>query len=150
MTQPIAPVGVSFPQNSSGVKSTSPAAPSSAISQVDPAVLKAAQGMEAMFLDFMMQVMRKTVPKNDLSFDSQAEQIYGSLLDTEMANRAARVGGVGLAEQIIAYLEASGYTQPKRKEAGNPTVPYRKQPQNPNTKGLTGGAPHESKSTRTR
>src|SRR4051812_33951954 len=34
-------------------------------SKVDPQMLEAAEGMEGMFLDYLMQVMRKTVPKND-------------------------------------------------------------------------------------
>jgi Rod binding domain-containing protein len=30
--------------------------------RIDPKVLEAADGMEAMFLDYMMKVMRQTVP----------------------------------------------------------------------------------------
>lgn len=77
--------------------------------KVDPQVLKAAEGMEAMFLDYMMQVMRKSVPDNEMSLDSPATKIYQSMLDSEVSQIAAKTGGVGLAEQIIAYLEAARY-----------------------------------------
>lgn len=78
-------------------------------SKVDPGILKAAEGMEAMFLDYMMKVMRQTVPKNEMDLDSPATEIYRGMLDTETAQRAAHSGGIGLADQIIAYLQPQGY-----------------------------------------
>lgn len=77
--------------------------------QVDPEVLKAAQGMEAMFLDYMMKVMRQTVPKNEMNLESPATEVYRSMLDSETAQRAARGVGIGLADQIIAYLQPESY-----------------------------------------
>jgi Rod binding domain-containing protein len=79
-------------------------------SRVDPAVLEAADGMEAMFLDYMLKVMRQTVPKGDAESDSPATEIYRGMLDSEIAQKAARTGGVGLSEQIIAYLQSRSYT----------------------------------------
>ena len=84
-------------------------------SKVDPQTLKAAQGMEAMFLDYMMKVMRETVPKNDMDLESPATNIYRSMMDSETAQKAARAGGVGLADQIVAYLEGQRYNLPKSK-----------------------------------
>ncbi|OFZ80588.1 MAG: hypothetical protein A3K03_04595 [Bdellovibrionales bacterium RIFOXYD1_FULL_44_7] len=81
--------------------------------RVDPQVLKAAEGMEAMFLDYLMKVMRQTVPKNDMDLESPATHIYTSMLDSEVAQKAARAGGVGLADQIVAYLESQRYTLPR-------------------------------------
>lgn len=78
-------------------------------SKVDPGTLKAAEGMEAMFLDYMMKVMRETVPQSDLSMDSPATKIYQGMMDSEAAERAARAGGIGLADQIVAYLESQRY-----------------------------------------
>lgn len=77
--------------------------------RVDPMILKAAEGMETLFLDYMMQAMRKTVPDNPMSLESNASRIYRGMLDSEYAEMAARRGGVGLADDIIAYLEASRY-----------------------------------------
>src|SRR6185312_14583013 len=61
-------------------------------SKVDPQVIKAAEGMEAMFLDYMMKVMRETVPKNDMDLESPATNIYRGLQDSEFAQKAARAG----------------------------------------------------------
>jgi len=67
--------------------------------------------MEAMFLDYMLKVMRQTVPKGELDLESPATEIYRGMLDTETAQKAARAGGIGLADQIIAYLQPQSYNQ---------------------------------------
>jgi flagellar protein FlgJ len=82
-------------------------------SHVDPQVLKAAEGMEAMFLDYLMKVMRQTVPKNDMDLESPATNIYRGMMDSEIAQKAAHRGGIGLAEQIIAYLDSNRYHHPQ-------------------------------------
>ena len=79
-------------------------------SRVAPEVLQAADGMEAMFLDYLLKVMRQTVPKGELETDSAATEIYRGMLDSEIAQKAAKTGGVGLSDQIIAYLESRSYT----------------------------------------
>ncbi len=89
-------------------------------SKVDPATLKAAQGMEEMFIDYMMKVMRQTVPKNDMDLESPATEIYRSMLDSQYAEKAAHTGGVGLADQIIAYLDSQRYTVPQGQARGAP------------------------------
>ncbi|HLD99235.1 MAG TPA: rod-binding protein [Bdellovibrionota bacterium] len=86
-------------------------------SKVDPKMLQAAEGMEAMFLDFMMKVMRQTVPTNDMDLDSPATKIYQSMLDSEYSQKAAHAGGIGLADQIIAYLDSQRYTLPRGRVA---------------------------------
>lgn len=89
---------------------------------VDPQIREAAEGMEAMFLDYMMKVMRETVPKNEFSLENQATGIYRGMLDSEIAQRAAKNNSIGLADQIIAYLEARSYNQRQGKatEGRNP------------------------------
>jgi len=79
--------------------------------KVDPATREAAQGMEAMFIDHMMQTMRKSVGKSEMSLSNGASEIYQGMLDSEYSQRAARAGGVGLAEQIVAYLQSARYNQ---------------------------------------
>jgi flagellar protein FlgJ len=81
--------------------------------KVDPQILQAAQGMEAMFLDYMLKVMRETVPKEDMDLESPATNIYRGMRDTEFAQKAAHAGGVGLADQIVAYLESQRYNLPR-------------------------------------
>jgi len=78
-------------------------------SKVDPQLKKAAESMESMFIQHMMQSMRKTVPTSDLSLESPATEIYRGMLDTEMSDQASNQGGVGMSRQIIANLMSAGY-----------------------------------------
>jgi Rod binding domain-containing protein len=82
-------------------------------SKVNPQIVEAADGMEAMFLDYLMKVMRQTVPKNDMDLESPATDIYRGMLDSEYAKTAAHAGGVGLSDTIIAYMAPESYTLPK-------------------------------------
>jgi hypothetical protein len=82
-------------------------------SKVDPRIIEAAEGMETMFLDHLMKVMRQTVPKNDMDLENNASEIYRSMLDSEYAQKAAHAGGVGLSDTIIAYMAPESYTLPK-------------------------------------
>ncbi len=122
MTQGIRSIGPSFPSSLPTRETlhqgrdafSAPTTPAHATpvidrSQVDPQILEAAEGMEAMFIDYMMKVMRQTVPKNELDLESPATNIYRSMQDSEYAQKAAHHGGIGLADQIIAYLGTSGY-----------------------------------------
>lgn len=79
--------------------------------KVDPQIVQAAEGMEAMFLDYLMKVMRDTVPSSEYSMDTAATKIYRSMMDSEFSQTAARNGGVGLADQIIASLAPNSYNQ---------------------------------------
>lgn len=79
-------------------------------SKVDPKVLAAADGMEAVFLDMMMKEMRQSVGEDPASPSSQATKIYTSMFDSEVAQRAAEQGGLGISDSIIAYLQSNGYT----------------------------------------
>lgn len=71
--------------------------------------VEAAKGFEGMFLDYMMQVMRQTVPKNEMDLENSASEIYRSMLDSEYVQKAVQRGGIGLADQIVAYLEGQQY-----------------------------------------
>lgn len=82
--------------------------------KVDPQVVKAAEGMEAMFLDYLMKVMRETVPESEMGMESPATRIYKSMMDSDVAQKAARAGGVGLADQLIAYMVGQEYTKPMK------------------------------------
>jgi Rod binding domain-containing protein len=79
-----------------------------------------------------MKVMRETVPKNDMDMNSPAINIYQGMQDSEMAQKAVKAGGIGLADQLIAYLESERYTLPR--EQGVPVV-----------SNGTGGTAHEGK-----
>ncbi|MBI3534440.1 MAG: rod-binding protein [Deltaproteobacteria bacterium] len=74
-------------------------------SKVDPDILKAAEGMESMFIDYLMKVMRETVPKNEFDLESPATSVYRSMLDSELSDLAAKGKGIGLKDPLIAYLQ---------------------------------------------
>ncbi len=122
-------------------------------SKVDPNTLRAAQGMEAMFLDYMYKVMRETVPKSDMDLENHATEIYRGMMDSENAQKAARAGGIGLADQIVAYLESQRYTQAQGQRSPypahpvgpvDPASPPRSPSVSPSAKTMsTGGTPHE-------
>lgn len=78
---------------------------------VDPQVREAAEGLEAMFLNTMLQAMRGTVEESEYSLENPATKIYRGMLDQEVAGQTARNNSVGLADQIIAYLEQRGYNK---------------------------------------
>lgn len=86
-------------------------------SQVDPQLVKAAESMEVMFLDYMMKVMRESVPDSEMSLSNPATKVYQGMLDSESAQTAVRAGGVGMADQIIAWWEASRYNGPREHAA---------------------------------
>jgi Rod binding domain-containing protein len=77
-------------------------------SKVDPQLVKAAEGMEAMFIDYLLKVMRQTVPKNEMDLESSATDLYRGMMDHEWAEQVAHSAtgshGIGLADEIIAYL----------------------------------------------
>jgi Rod binding domain-containing protein len=80
---------------------------------VDPKIREAAEGLEAMFLNTMLQSMRGTVQESEYSLENPATKIYRGMLDSEVAKQTARNNSVGLADQVIAYLEQRGYNTNK-------------------------------------
>lgn len=68
---------------------------------IDPALVEAAQGMEAMFLNEMNKAMRNTIEHSDFSLNNSASDIYQSMLDSEHAEIAARQSPVGLSDLIL-------------------------------------------------
>lgn len=71
----------------------------------DDAKLKAVcQDMEAVFLNILMQQMRKTVPKSSLLGDNSGEDIMKSMLDSEMTKNMAKAGGIGIADMLYRQL----------------------------------------------
>jgi Rod binding domain-containing protein len=107
-------------------------------SRADPDHVKVGDALETMFLEYMVQVMRSTVPESETGLHSPATRIYQSMLDSETAQSAARVGGIGLSDQIVAWLESTRYTGPREQAA-----PAAHAPVTPST-----GGTHEDQPTR--
>lgn len=69
------------------------------------ASLKAvAEEFEALFLQQLLQQMRKTVPESELFGDRKAEKLFESLLDEEMSVEMSKAGGIGLSRIIYEQL----------------------------------------------
>jgi flagellar protein FlgJ len=78
----------------------------------DPAELaEAAQEFEAYFLKVLLAEMRKTVSGGGLFsggdniFSDSSADGYRALLDDALARHAARAGGIGLGDQLLAQWE---------------------------------------------
>ena len=73
----------------------------------DPRLAAACAEFESLFLNQLFKEMRATIPKAGLIDGGNAEAIYTSLLDTELARGLAQRGGIGLAELTRASLDRS-------------------------------------------
>jgi len=65
---------------------------------------EAASEFESLFINQMLKSMRDTITKSDLFHGGNAEEIYTSMLDTELSKNMARSGGIGLADMLLRQL----------------------------------------------
>lgn len=71
------------------------------------ALQDAAEQFEALFLYQLLTEMRRTVPDTDLFGNRQAEKLFQSLLDQELASHSSKKRGIGLTRLI--YEQMSRY-----------------------------------------
>ena len=64
----------------------------------------AAQQFEALFLQILLEEMRRTVPENDLLGDRRAEKLFQSMLDQELALHSSQAQSLGLAKLIYEQM----------------------------------------------
>ena len=73
----------------------------------------ACKEFEALFINMMLKELRATVNKSGLMDGGKAEELYTSLMDTQMSREMAAQGGIGLAEMLYRQMmEASGSRKP--------------------------------------
>ncbi|MBI4403581.1 MAG: rod-binding protein [Deltaproteobacteria bacterium] len=72
--------------------------------QRDAELDKVSRQFEALFLDHMVSVMRKTVVKEGFIPESNAERIYQAMLDNEYAQKMADSNQIGLSELLYQHL----------------------------------------------
>ena len=65
---------------------------------------KVAQEFEAIFTNYIMKTMRESVPKSGLMGESKDLEFFTGMMDTEVANRASKGRGTGLADIIYKQL----------------------------------------------
>lgn len=71
----------------------------------DTELRKAVEEFEALLINQMLKSMRETVEKGDLFHGGSGEEIYTSMLDSELSREMSRAGGIGLAEMLLKQLE---------------------------------------------
>ncbi len=76
---------------------------------------KACNDFEALFVKYMMQQMRETVPSDGLFGQSQAEKIYTGMLDDEVAKSVSHSRGLGLARAMYDQMAAMMSDETKKK-----------------------------------
>lgn len=77
------------------------------IAQRDDNLKKACRDFESIFVNYMMKQMRQTVNKeNNVMGTSRAEEMYTSMLDSEVAKDVSKARGIGLADMM--YRQMSG------------------------------------------
>ena len=73
--------------------------------QDDPKLRSACQEMESLFINHLFKEMRATVDKSGFISGGQAEEIFTSMLDTELSKEASTQGGLGLADVLYNQLK---------------------------------------------
>ena len=70
---------------------------------------KVCQEFEAIFIRALIKGMRATVPDSGLTEKSTGREVFEEMIDSEIANQAARKGDFGIAE--ILYRQLAGQTE---------------------------------------
>lgn len=72
-----------------------------------------AQQFESLFVNMMLQAMRKATNKSEL-LNSQATQTYEQLFDQEIATNLSKTGSFGIAEAIERQIQIARGSDPTR------------------------------------
>jgi Rod binding domain-containing protein len=83
---------------------------------------------EALFIDQMLQAMRKASFKSEL-FDSEGMKTYESMFDKEISEELARAGGLGLTKSLERQLGLDGENKEVQNlllERANPSLSLNK------------------------
>jgi Rod binding domain-containing protein len=70
----------------------------------DPRLKAACAEMESLFLSHLLKELRATVDKSGFMDGGQAEDIFTSLLDVEIAKKMSAAGGIGLSAILLEQL----------------------------------------------
>ena len=71
-------------------------------------LLRTCQQFEALFIQSMFKTMRDSVPEGGVIEKGNADGIYQSLFDQEVATQAARHNGIGIADMLYEQLSRDG------------------------------------------
>lgn len=71
------------------------------------ALKKACRDFESLFVNYMLKEMRQTVPQDGMLGGGQAEKMYTSMMDSEVAKEISRQRGLGLAPMMYHQMMAA-------------------------------------------
>jgi peptidoglycan hydrolase FlgJ len=60
--------------------------------------------LESLFINYLLKEMRQTIDKSGFISGGRAEEIYTSMLDSQMAKQFADKGGIGLSSMFMEQL----------------------------------------------
>jgi flagellar protein FlgJ len=72
--------------------------------RTDPELRTACAKMESLFIHYLLKEMRATINKSGFISGGRAEEIYTSMLDSEIADDVSVRGGIGLADVLLRQL----------------------------------------------
>ena len=72
--------------------------------KMDAELQNACQEMESIFINYLFKEMRATINRSGLVGGGTAENIFTSMLDTEMSRGIAGHGGIGLSRILMDQL----------------------------------------------
>ena len=70
-----------------------------------PQLKKACAELESLFIFYLLKEMRATIPKTGLINGGRAEEIYTSMLDSQISKEMASQRGIGFSSLILDRLE---------------------------------------------
>ena len=83
--------------------------------QRQKALKNACHDFESLFVNYMLKQMRQTVPQDGLFGGGQAEKMYTSMMDSEVAKEISRQRGLGLAPMMYnQMIDAMNETTTKK------------------------------------
>ncbi len=102
---------------------------------------KVAHEFEALFVSYLLKVMRETIEKSDSEEGGYGKSIYTELFDEEMSRAIARQGSFGIADMLVKRLSIdsaagrnAGVEPRPEKPSAPPQVPSPQGPTTPEAK----------------
>jgi len=79
-----------------------------AADKADPQLRAACTEMESLFINYLFKEMRATIDKSGFINGGQAEELFTSMLDVELARKISAAGGIGLSAILLEQLGGKG------------------------------------------
>jgi len=120
---PASPYADSLSRAGDQLKSRISAAQSATGHARDVELKKAAHEFEAIFISYLLKVMRETIEESGLTDGGFGKTVYTELFDEEMSRTVAQQGPLGLSALILKGLAAEGRETSGEKGAKVDTMP---------------------------